>query len=207
MVPASRLGWSEWCHTVTRVTSPANGNTWVGISSLTLPAAEIAAWIITPSCGAASTFCGTVRDHSEGRTGIVRLDYEAHVTLVEPRLIAIADAARQRWPEIGRVALLHRTGSLKVGDVAVVVAVSTPHRGEAFEATSWCIDTLKATVPIWKYEVWDGGEGWGQCTHDLVDVASLDGRPGSGVRHANRSAHVAPNAVDDTGADDLVGQR
>ena len=205
MVPASRLGWSGSCLRVTRVTSPANGDTWIGISDRPLPAVEIASWIITPSCGAASTFCGTVRDHSDGRTGIIRLDYEAHAELAEPRLTEIADAARERWPDIGRVAMVHRTGSLVVGDIAVVVAVSTPHRGEAFEATSWCIDTLKATVPIWKYEVWDGGEGWGQCTHDLVDVASLDRSPDWGDRHAH--AHGGTHVVvDGSGADDLVGQ-
>jgi molybdopterin synthase catalytic subunit len=148
--------------------------TWVEVSSRPLPAADVAAWVVTPSCGAVGTFCGTVRDHSEGRPGITRLDYEAPAALVEPRLAVVAEAARARWPEIGRVALLHRSGSLGVGEVAVVVAVSTPHRREAFDATSWCIDTVKSTVPIWKYEVWDGGEGWGECTHELVELSDLE---------------------------------
>ena len=157
------------------MTAPTSTDTWVEISSRALPASEVSTWAITSSCGAVSTFVGTVRDHSPGRTGIVRLDYEAQPELAETRLAAIADAARRHWPDIGRVALLHRTGSLVVGDIATVVVVSTPHRREAFEATSWCIDTLKATVPIWKYEVWDGGEGWGECTHELVDVSDLVG--------------------------------
>ena len=161
------------------MTPRASTDTWVELTTLELPTAEIAAWVVTPTCGAVSTFSGTVRDHSDGRHGIVRLDYEAHEAQVEPRLAAIAEAARRRWPDLGRVALLHRTGSLVVGDVAVVVAVSTPHRAEVFAATSWCIDAIKATVPIWKYEVWEGGEGWGTCTHELLDVADFADLAGS----------------------------
>ena len=179
---------------------PTATGIWVGLSAHPLPVTEAAAWVITPSCGAVSLFCGTIRDHSPGRPGIVRLDYEADPALVEPRLAAVADAARDRWPEIGRVALLHRHGSLSVGEVAVVVAVSTPHRREAFDATSWCIDTLKATVPIWKYEVWDGGEGWGGCTHELIELSELEGDV---ARHAGMNGESAEVA----GADDLVGGR
>ena len=67
------------------------------------------------------------------------------------------------------MALLHRTGRLAVGDAAVVVAVSTPHRPEAFAAARFAIDAVKATVPIWKKETWDGGEAWGLEGHELVD--------------------------------------
>lgn len=182
------------------MTRPTADRTWVGLSGHPLPVAEVAAWVVTAACGATSPFCGTVRDHSPGRTGIVRLDYEAPASLVEPRLAAIADAARVRWPEIGRVALLHRHGSLAVGETAVVVAVSTPHRREAFDATSWCIDTLKATVPIWKYEVWDGGEGWGGCTHELTELAELDGGVG-------RPSPAIGGSVDLAEVDGPVGER
>src|SRR5699024_5671194 len=100
------------------------------------------------------------------------------------RLTEIEAEARRRWPEIGRVALLHRVGVLAVGDVAVVVTVSAPHRGEAFEAARWCIDTVKATVPIWKRERWAGGDDWGTDAHPIRDVAAGAGphgdRPGSG---------------------------
>ena len=81
-----------------------------------------------------------------------------------PRLTDVATAARSRWPEIGRLALLHRVGRLEVGEVAVVVAASTPHRAEAFAAAQFCIDTLKHTVPIWKRETWEGGSDWSVCT-------------------------------------------
>ncbi|HXA31903.1 MAG TPA: molybdenum cofactor biosynthesis protein MoaE [Acidimicrobiales bacterium] len=146
---------------------------WVEVTGDPLPTDEVAAWTVMPSCGAVTIFCGTVRDHSEGRAGVVRLEYDAYVEHVVPRLEAIAQAARGRWPEVGRVALLHRVGTLVVGETSVVVAVSTPHRQEAFAAASWCIDTVKATVPIWKREVWEGGSDWGLCAHDVVEVDDL----------------------------------
>ena len=74
-------------------------------------------------------------------------------------------------PVLGRVALHHRTGTLVPGEPSVVVAVSTPHRAEAFEAARWCIDRLKASVPIWKRETWEGGEGWGLDATEIEDVA------------------------------------
>lgn len=148
--------------------------TRVAITDQPIDVAEISAWCTTDASGALGIFCGTVRDHAEGRTGITRLDYEAHPTRAEDRIADVAAAARERWPMIERVALVHRVGSLRVGDTAVVVAVSTPHRREAFAATHWCIDAIKATVPIWKYEVWDGGEGWGTCGHELVELDEWD---------------------------------
>jgi molybdopterin synthase catalytic subunit len=132
---------------------------------------EVFAWVVQPGCGAIDVFCGTVRDHSEGRPGVQSLEYEAYEALVVPRFTEIAFEARRRWPEIGRLALLHRIGRLEVGEISVVIAVSTPHRAEAFEATRWCIDTLKATVPIWKREVWADGSDWGLDAHELTDVS------------------------------------
>ena len=72
---------------------------------------------------------------------------------------------------IGRIALHHRTGTLVPGEPSVVVVVSTPHRAEAFEAARWCIDRLKASIPIWKRETWAGGEGWGLDATEIEDVA------------------------------------
>lgn len=143
---------------------------WIELSESPLPVAEVLAWVVQPGCGAVDVFCGTVRDHSEGRPGVLGLEYEAYEPLVAPRFKEIASKARRRWPDIGRLALLHRIGPLAVGETSVVVAVSTPHRDHAFEATRWCIDTLKATVPIWKREIWDGGADWGLCAHELSDV-------------------------------------
>jgi len=114
-------------------------------------------------------FCGTVRNHSDGRPGVVSLEYEAYLEQVEPRLMAVASTARARWP-VGRLALIHRVGRLEVGEVSVVVAVSTPHRAESFEAARFCIDTVKESVPIWKRETWSEGSDWALCPNELVDV-------------------------------------
>lgn len=145
----------------------------MALTTAPLAMGEAAAWVTGPDCGAVVVFGGTVRDHAEGRPGVVELEYEAYAGQVEPRLAAIAAEARSRWPGLGRVALWHRTGVLAVTDCSVVAAVAAAHRGEAFEAARFCIDTLKTTVPIWKRERWAGGEGWGQDAHDIADIAEI----------------------------------
>jgi molybdopterin synthase catalytic subunit len=155
----------------------AGDGTWVGLTDEPLPTADAAAWAVRPGCGAVVTFAGTVRDHADGRPGVSQLEYEAYEEQVTPRLAAIADEARATWDGLGGIALLHRTGVLEVGETSVVVAVSAPHRGDAFEAARYCIDELKRRVPIWKRETWDGGEAWGLDAHDLDGhhVAAPDG--------------------------------
>jgi molybdopterin synthase catalytic subunit len=96
------------------------------------------------------------------------LEYEAYEEQVVPRLHAVADESRARWPALGRIALLHRVGVVPIGASAVVVVVSSPHRADAFAAARFCIDAIKASVPIWKHEVWDGGEAWGSDTQEVV---------------------------------------
>lgn len=118
-------------------------------------------------------FSGTVRDHAEHRTDVSVLEYEAYEAQVVPKLGELADAMRSTWPDLGRIALWHRTGELQLGEVSVVVAVSSGHRPEAFEAARFGIDALKATVPIWKRETWSGGTDWGLAATDITDVASL----------------------------------
>jgi molybdopterin synthase catalytic subunit len=130
-----------------------------------------AQWALLPSCGAVVVFSGTVRDHAEDRPGVDELEYEAYESQVEPRLARIAGKARQDWPGVGRVVIWHRIGTLAVGESSVVVAVSSAHRGEAFEAARYCIDTVKSTVPIWKRERWEGGEDWGLDAHDVAEVS------------------------------------
>ncbi len=149
---------------------PVTGDDWVGLSAIGLSTAVTLAWASRPDCGATVLFSGTVRDHAEGRPGVSELDYEAYAEQVEPRLRRIAEEARRRWPATGRIALLHRTGVLAVGECSVVVVVSSPHRGDAFEAARWAIDTLKSTVPIWKRETWDGGSEWGVDAHTIAEV-------------------------------------
>lgn len=112
-----------------------------------------------PDCGAVVTFLGTVRDLTEGRI-TVALDYEAYPAMAEKKLAEIEQETRQRWP-VGEIVLVHRLGHLDVGEVSVAVAVSCPHRAEAFEACRYAIDRLKAIVPIWKKENWsDGSTEW-----------------------------------------------
>ena len=150
---------------------PPEGDTWLGLSEAPLPVAEAVSWAVRPDCGGLVLFSGTARDHAEGRPSVERLEYEAYETQVVPRLGEVAAEARARWPTVGRIALLHRTGLLEVGDSAVVVVVSAPHRAEAFEAARFCIDTLKRSVPIWKRETWADGVSWGLEAQHIVDAA------------------------------------
>ncbi len=112
-----------------------------------------------PDCGAVVTFLGTVRDLTDGKV-TVALDYEAYPGMAEKKLAEIERETRERWP-IGELLMVHRTGHLQVGEVSVAVAVSCPHRAQAFEACRYAIDRLKELVPIWKKENWaDGSTEW-----------------------------------------------
>jgi molybdopterin synthase catalytic subunit len=126
-----------------------------------LPVGDATAWASVPHAGAVVTFLGVVRDHAEGREGVSALTYEAYESEAARVMAGIVVAARRRWPELARVALLHRTGRLGLGEASVAVVVSSPHRAEAFDAARYCIDTLKETVPIWKQEHHAGGDDWG----------------------------------------------
>ena len=110
-------------------------------------------------CGAVVTFLGTVRDLTGDRV-TVALDYEAHAGLAEKKMAEIEADTRRRWP-VGDIVLEHRLGHLPAGEVSVAVAVSCPHRTQAFEACRYAIDRLKELVPIWKKENWaDGSTEW-----------------------------------------------
>jgi molybdopterin synthase catalytic subunit len=110
-------------------------------------------------CGAVVTFLGTVRDLT-GEHVTVALDYEAYPAMAEKKLAEIEQDTRSRWP-VGDVVLVHRLGHLEVGEVSVAVAVSCPHRADAFAACRHAIDRLKELVPIWKKENWaDGSTEW-----------------------------------------------
>jgi molybdopterin synthase catalytic subunit len=152
---------------------PPAGDDWLALTTEPLPVASAYEWAVVPGCGAVVLFAGTVRDHAEGRPGVSLLEYEAYEDQVVPRLAAIAAEARARWPVLGRLVLLHRTGVLGLGECSVVVVASAPHRPEAFAAARFGIDAIKATVPIWKREVWEGGADWALCAHELADVHEL----------------------------------
>jgi molybdopterin synthase catalytic subunit len=150
---------------------PQHGDDWVGLLDGPLPVDAALAWSVRPDCGAQVLFTGTVRDHADGRTGVTEVDYEAYAEQVEPRLTRLAAEARRRWPQIGRLVALHRTGPLQVSEVSVLVVVSAPHRDEAFTAARWCIDAIKETLPIWKRETWNGGSDWGTDAHPVEEVS------------------------------------
>jgi molybdopterin synthase catalytic subunit len=113
--------------------------------------------VADPAAGGTCVFVGTVRDHSAGGAEVTDLTYEAWDELAVGRLEEIAEEMHRRWT-IRRVALLHATGTLAIGQPSVVVAVSAPHRAEAFEAARYGIEELKRDVPIWKKEALTTGD-------------------------------------------------
>ena len=168
--------------TMRAMLAPADGNTWIGITADVLPIGLAYEWAVRPDCGAVVLFSGTVRDHAEGRDGVQSLTYEAYEEQAVPKLTEIVDEIRVRWPATGAVVLLHRTGLLVVGESSVAVVVSSPHRPEAFEAGRYAIDALKATVPIWKHEVWADGSDWGTGAQAPTDASSVAGPQPVGER-------------------------
>lgn len=158
------------------------GDTWVGLFAEGLPLEAAVAWANRPHCGAVVMFSGNARDNSPDRADVYELTYEAYEAEAEHRMEAVADRARDLWPDVGRLALLHRTGTLAIGDAAVVVVASAPHRREAFDAARFCIDALKATVPIWKFERWVGGESWGREAQHLTEIEEFTQRAPNPLR-------------------------
>ena len=109
--------------------------------------------------GAVALFSGVVRNNNLGRR-VMHLDYDAYPEMAERVMREIADEIREQWPAVIDVAIQHRTGRLEIGETSLLVAVSSPHRKEAFEACHTLVDRFKEVVPIWKKEVWEGGEEW-----------------------------------------------
>ena len=109
--------------------------------------------------GAVVKFCGVVRAYSDSGRAVRYLEYEAYPEMAEAQMRAIGAEIKRRW-DIDDVAMVHRIGRLEIGEASVVIAVAAPHRGEAFDACEYAIDTLKETVPIWKKEVFADGEVW-----------------------------------------------
>ena len=110
------------------------------------------------SVGGIVVFEGVVRDNARGKQ-VRYLEYEVYPEMAEQQIRAIIAEAEQRWG-VERVAVAHRFGRLEIGEASVIIVVATPHRGEAFDACRYIIDTLKTTVPIWKKEVAANGEEW-----------------------------------------------
>lgn len=130
----------------------------LGIRDAPLSVDEVFAAVGDDAAGGTALFVGTVRDHDEG-SGVARLGYSSHPT-AEAELRRVAEKVAAEYP-VRALAAVHRVGDLAVGDLAVVVAVSCPHRAEAFEACRRLIDDLKGEVPVWKHQTFsDGTEEW-----------------------------------------------
>lgn len=123
-----------------------------------LSADRVERLVVDPHKGAAVVFCGTVREFTRGRR-TVHLEYEAYPQMASRMLRQIGAEITERWPG-ATTAIHHRVGVLAVSELSVVIAVATPHRADAFEASRYAIERLKEIVPIWKKEVWEDGEEW-----------------------------------------------
>lgn len=139
------------------VIPPVSGGAFV-LSDLPLSSERVAAEVTSDDAGAVVTFVGTTRANSRGRA-VIRLEYEAYEGMAEAEMERIARALRERH-EVIDVAIHHRVGPVEIGETSVVIAVSAAHRAAAFDACREAIDTLKQTVPLWKKELYVGGEEW-----------------------------------------------
>ena len=151
--------------------TPTDDCDWIAILDEVLPSFEVTQWASTARSGAVVAFSGVVRDHAEGRDGVYAMTYEAYLEPALERMRSVVASLRSQWPDVDRVALLHRVGELQLSEVSVLVVVSSPHREAAFEAARFAIDTLKVTVPIWKKEHFDEGSAWGLGAHEVRQVA------------------------------------
>jgi molybdopterin synthase catalytic subunit len=119
---------------------------------------ELVRFVTDPEAGAIATFIGTTRNHNDGRK-VIALDYDGYPEMAEKELARIGAAARKQW-RICRMAIVHRLGPVQITEASVMIAVSSGHREAAFAACRFAIEEIKRTVPIWKKEVFEGGEVW-----------------------------------------------
>jgi molybdopterin synthase catalytic subunit len=129
--------------------------------------------VVQREAGAINTFIGTVRELTKGKKTLY-LVYEAYEPMAVKKLQQIGSEIEERWPGT-KVAITHRVGRLEITDVAVVIAVSTPHRADSYEANRYAIERIKEIVPIWKKEHWEDGEEW--IGNQLETVAYPTGKP------------------------------
>ncbi len=115
-------------------------------------------YVLHPHAGAVTVFTGNVREWTHGvRT--LYLSYQAYIPMAEKKLAEVGAEMEEKWPDI-RVTIVHRIGELHISDIAVLIAVSSPHRKAAYEANEYAIERIKQVVPIWKKEIWENGEQW-----------------------------------------------
>lgn len=119
---------------------------------------ELVDFVTDPAAGAIVTFIGTTRDNNEGHR-VIALDYEAYPEMAEKELARLGEEAKGRW-NIQRMGIVHRIGPVKITEPSVIIAVSAAHRHDAFQACRFAIEEIKKSVPIWKKEIFEGGEVW-----------------------------------------------
>ncbi len=154
------------------VNSP-KGRDWIKVTDSPLMPHALTSWATRPECGAVVTFCGTARNSSGVDHVIEALEYETSIQLAEGRIAQVIELARSRWPVLGAVAIHHRVGLVRLEEPAVVITVSSPHRQAAYEASQFCIDTVKKCVPMWKREIWEGGSAWSEEAQDILSVRDV----------------------------------
>ena len=130
----------------------------IQIKDIPLSTEECNQLVTSAGAGGTVVFVGTVRDQTKGKK-VVRLEFEAYKPMAISEMRKIAEAAQNKW-SAHKIAIHHRVGALNIGEIAVIIAVATPHRKAAFEACEYAINTLKETVPIWKKEIFEDGEIW-----------------------------------------------
>ncbi|QSE96005.1 molybdenum cofactor biosynthesis protein MoaE [Fulvivirga lutea] len=130
----------------------------IRITEDTLDINAITNEVIDPACGGIDVFVGTVRNQTKGKE-VTHLFFETYESMAISEMNKIASLIKEKWP-VQKISIHHRVGRVEIGEVVVVIAVSSPHRKEAFEACQFAIDTLKNTVPIWKKEFLKDGEVW-----------------------------------------------
>ncbi|MBA3534970.1 MAG: molybdenum cofactor biosynthesis protein MoaE [Ardenticatenales bacterium] len=138
---------------------PVAGGDHFAITEQPIDEAQLRQAVEDPGAGAVLTFLGTTRNQT-GQRQVAYLEYEAYPELAQRQMAVIAEEIRTRWPGVRGVAIVHRVGHLEIGEASIGIAISTPHRGEAFAACRYAIDRAKEQLPIWKKEAWEGGEEW-----------------------------------------------
>ena len=142
-------------------------NDWLDLPNSPLDVAQATAFVTSPQAGGINIFLGTTRaETSSNGQALIALAYQAYESMARRQLQDLASRSREKWPVI-KLAILHRLGRVPLGEPSVLIAVSTPHRAEAFEVCRWIIDHLKKEVTIWKQEVWgDGQTSWIHPRHE-----------------------------------------
>lgn len=132
---------------------------YIEITEEILDVNKISQMVTDQSCGAISIFVGITRDNFDGKK-VLRLEYEAYKPMAKKKMKEICDSIREQW-EIHSIAMIHRINVVPISEASIVIAISSPHRKESLQAVEYAIDTLKATVPIWKKEIYaDESSSW-----------------------------------------------